>query len=87
MFSKLKNYGLDVDIYDPLVDPGKFFKTYGINIVETLEKSYHTVLFLVPHKEFDESFWKRLINVNKSNLILDFKAKIKIKFENVAIIT
>ena len=87
VFAKLKNYGLDVDIHDPLVDPDKFFKTYGINIVETLEKSYHTVLFLVPHKEFDESFWKRLINVNKLNLILDFKAKIKIKFENVDIIT
>lgn len=74
VFHKLRSYGLNVDIFDPLVDFKKFEKEYNIKLVRNLEKTYKTAIFLVPHDEFNRKFWDRLIAENNLNLIYDFKA-------------
>ena len=69
VFHKLQSYGLNVDIFDPLVDFKKFENEYNIKLVRSLKKTYKTAIFLVPHHEFNKKFWDRLITENNLNLI------------------
>lgn len=50
---ELEDYGINVDVRDPLASPDEALEEYGITLVEPDEQGdYDGVVFAVPHKEF-----------------------------------
>lgn len=50
---ELEDYGINVDVHDPLASPDEALEEYGITLVEPDEQGdYEGVLFAVPHSEF-----------------------------------
>ena len=55
VIKSLKEYGMDITIYDPLASPSEVKHEYGLEIVKTLPKSkFEAILLTVAHKEFLE---------------------------------
>ena len=50
---ELKEYDLDLDVYDPWVDPKVAEKKYDINMIESpLSASYDGIILAVAHEQF-----------------------------------
>lgn len=55
IISELHDYGIDVDVYDPWVDPEEAIKEYDIRLVAQLEKdTYDGIILAVAHNQFAE---------------------------------
>lgn len=55
IYNELKDYGINVDIFDPLADIIEVEKEYGVAIVNKLEeKKYDIIVIAVSHNEFLE---------------------------------
>ena len=53
LFNELKEFGINVEIYDPLADKLSVKKEFGIDIANNLIlKKYDSVILAVAHKEF-----------------------------------
>lgn len=54
IFFELKQFGLNVDVYDPIADPVEVAKEYGINIISSVDTqtSYDAIIVAVAHKTF-----------------------------------
>ncbi|MDE5438846.1 nucleotide sugar dehydrogenase [Elizabethkingia meningoseptica] len=54
VYRELKEYGLDVDIYDPWVDAKEVNQKYKINMLENIayDKKYDAIILAVSHNEF-----------------------------------
>lgn len=53
MVDALKQYDLDIDIYDPWVSPEEVQHEYGLAAVQTLEKGkYDAMVLVVAHSQF-----------------------------------
>lgn len=53
IYSELREFGIDVDIYDPWVDPQEVFREYGIRMLSQIPtQSYGAVIIAVSHDEF-----------------------------------
>jgi UDP-N-acetyl-D-galactosamine dehydrogenase len=63
IYNQLKQFQLDVSIYDPLANPHDVFSEYQIRLVDKLEKKYTAIVLAVAHTEF--------ISINIDDLILD----------------
>lgn len=66
LYRELKDFGLDVYIYDPLVDPEEAYEEYGLEVLKNpREKApYHVAILAVKHKVFLEKpveWYKELI--------------------------
>ncbi|MFD0763848.1 nucleotide sugar dehydrogenase [Mucilaginibacter lutimaris] len=73
IYNELKQFGLDVEIYDPWVDAHEVKKEYGIDITSKLDKSetYNAIVAAVSHDEFKEFDFKKYTNEN--SVIFDIK--------------
>lgn len=55
VINNLKEYGVDVTIYDPLANPSEVEQEYGIRNLQSLGKEkYDSIVLAVSHKEFLE---------------------------------
>ena len=55
VISELKEYGIDVDVYDPWVDPAEAQNEYGIlPITQPNKDTYDGIILAVAHQEFIE---------------------------------
>lgn len=54
VIDELKDYGCNVDVYDPWACPTEVKDEYGIDLVEDLASDYTAVVLAVAHKEFEE---------------------------------
>lgn len=55
VISELKEYGIDVDVYDPWVDPAEAQHEYGIlPITQPNDDTYDGIILAVAHQEFIE---------------------------------
>ena len=53
--STLRDYGLQVDIHDPWVDPTQAMEELGLELTETpTQNHYHAIILAVAHREFRE---------------------------------
>jgi len=51
--SELQSYGLEIDVYDPWVDPAEAEAEFGIRPIEALEQgAYHVIVIAVGHRQF-----------------------------------
>ena len=69
---ELSEFGIDVDTYDPRADKQEVKAEYGVDLVETLNGPYSTIVLAVAHDEF------RSLNVselkNSSGIVYDIKS-------------
>lgn len=64
VINNLKEYGIDITVYDPLADPLDVKKEYGIisySRLADVEREYDAVIITVAHQEF--------LNLNISNML------------------
>ncbi|MFA0438161.1 nucleotide sugar dehydrogenase [Vibrio breoganii] len=66
VIKELNNYGLNIDVYDPVIDTEEVKNVYSINIYKDLKeldsKEYTAVLQLVNHVEFEYEDFRRFIS-------------------------
>jgi UDP-N-acetyl-D-galactosamine dehydrogenase len=63
IYNELRQFGMDVDIYDPWADREEVFKEYGIKLLPHLGNlDYQAVVVAVAHKEFLKIDYLRLRN-------------------------
>lgn len=74
--NSLKNYSMNVDVYDPRCLPKDVEQTYGFELVKDLnEYSYDVVIIAVPHDEFKQLGMRNIKKLCKSeNIIFDLKS-------------
>jgi len=75
IYSELKQFGLEVDVYDPWADKKQVKEEYDINLVDTLMLSYDTIILAVSHRAFNEIDMST-IKHNKT-VVFDTKAVLK----------
>ena len=75
IFKKLKTYGLNITVVDPLVDKIEVHSKFGIKVFDKIEKGkkYDVILLTVGHDYFKtlKKEWVNLIKVN--SIIYDLK--------------
>jgi len=76
IYSELREFSLNVDIYDPWASPQEVKHEYGIDIISKLDdsKKYHAVLLAVSHDEFKVIDFEKYYN--SGSVIFDAKAVI-----------
>ncbi|MDR2236530.1 MAG: nucleotide sugar dehydrogenase [Chryseobacterium sp.] len=74
IYTELKDYGVNVDIFDPWADKSEVEHEYGVSILKGLEtgKKYDSIIIAVSHKEFLEMDIEKLKKENA--VIFDTKA-------------
>ncbi len=73
VIDELKQFGCDVDVYDPWANKGEVKKEYNVDLVDSyLDKKYDTVVLAVAHNEFKEIDLSKLRNGHNA-VIYDIK--------------
>lgn len=54
VYTSLKQYGMDVDVYDPWANSEEVKSEYGIDILSKIEDIYNVIVHVVAHKEFED---------------------------------
>lgn len=52
IFKELKQFGLNVDVYDPHANAQEVKEDYGIDLIENIKNTYNAIILAVSHKEF-----------------------------------
>ncbi|WP_041497753.1 nucleotide sugar dehydrogenase [Nonlabens marinus] len=61
LIHSLKEYGIKVDVWDPLADKQQVYKTHGISIVNQLPTTlYSSIVLAVGHKQFSNIDFNKL---------------------------
>jgi UDP-N-acetyl-D-galactosamine dehydrogenase len=72
----LEDYSIDVNVFDPWLDPKEVKETYGLDVVsKTPFKKFEAVVLAVPHKEFENINIKNLLTEN--GIIYDVKGMLE----------
>jgi UDP-N-acetyl-D-galactosamine dehydrogenase len=77
IFDKLRQFGLNVDIYDPWADSKEVKHEYGIDLISKIETEYNALVLAVSYDEFP-SVIINLIDKNKS-IFFDIKSVIDLE--------
>jgi len=75
VYKELTEYGVDVQIYDPVAMADEVFEEYGITLSE-VDAGYDAVILAVKHKEFEEMFKRANISelVSDGGVLVDIKS-------------
>ncbi len=76
IISEFSEYGIDVDVYDPWVNPEEAVKEYDIHLVKELEKGFYDgIVLAVAHNQFTEMSIDTLRGFGKEkSVIYDVKS-------------
>lgn len=72
IYHELLQYGMCVDVYDPLADKHTVFEEYGIKLLDVITKKYEGLILAVSHKELTDIDLSEITNYN--TVIYDSKA-------------
>jgi UDP-N-acetyl-D-galactosamine dehydrogenase len=73
IFNELKQFGLDVDVYDPHADSTEVEEEYNIKLVKELGCQYDAIVLAVSHQEFLTFDFKKIKN-GHNTVVFDTKA-------------
>lgn len=74
--TELKEFGIGVDIYDPMADAHEVAEEYGVSLISKPDKDYDAIILAVSHEEFKNM---DLISMKKaSGIVYDVKAMLDI---------
>jgi UDP-N-acetyl-D-galactosamine dehydrogenase len=72
IYNELLQYGLIVEVYDPLADKEIVKDEYGIQLIDEIHKKYDALILAVSHNEFNAIDLSEITNIN--TVIYDSKA-------------
>ncbi|MCL6275550.1 nucleotide sugar dehydrogenase [Muricauda sp. 2012CJ35-5] len=72
MVRELKNFGTDMDVYDPYANKEEVFDEYGLSLAPKIGKGYDAIILSVGHEEFKNL---DLPNLKSSNNTIVFDIK------------
>ena len=52
MHKELKEFGLEVDVYDYEADAQEVYQEYGIHVIDEISEKYDGILLAVSHTQF-----------------------------------
>lgn len=71
IYQELKNFDIQVDVYDPWANPHEVMHEYGITVVNELpKKEYSSAILAVAHKEFSSLNIRQLVG---NGVVFDVK--------------
>ncbi|MFD1629025.1 nucleotide sugar dehydrogenase [Pseudopedobacter beijingensis] len=73
IYDELRQFGLEIDVYDPYADYSEVEKVYKIRLVSEISKQYDAIVLAVSHQEFITLDFKELRNGHNS-VIFDTKS-------------
>lgn len=77
---ELQDYGIEVQIFDPMADAHEIMEEYGVAVVadERGLKPAHAVLLVVPHQYFMAKDWAYISGLlaGQTGVVIDVKAKL-----------
>ncbi len=73
IYRELKQFNMNVDVYDPHADKHEVKEEYGVDLVETISEKYDAIILAVSHKKFLE-LDMRAICVSSNSIIYDIKS-------------
>ena len=73
IYNELKQYKIDVDVYDPHANIEEVNTEYGIQLINKLETKYDAIILAVSHLEFLDLDYSKLKSQSKS-IIFDTKS-------------
>ncbi|NDV54327.1 nucleotide sugar dehydrogenase [Parabacteroides sp. 52] len=74
IINELKDYGVKVDVMDPLASSDSVYKEYGFSLIAAPESEYDAIIVAVAHKDYlklEESWF--LAKTNKQGVLGDIK--------------
>ncbi|MCF6445724.1 nucleotide sugar dehydrogenase [Nereida sp. MMG025] len=76
LIGSLKEFGLDVDVFDPWVEPETAHQEFGIELLDSLQPdAYEAIVLAVPHADFLTSDWQDLCKPLKvGGVVMDLKS-------------
>lgn len=79
IMNELKEFGIKLDIYDPLADKNAVKKEYGFELKgrENLDKQYGCVILAVKHKEFIDNLKAVQDFVKQNGVLIDVKSALE----------
>jgi UDP-N-acetyl-D-galactosamine dehydrogenase len=72
IIDELKEFGINVHVFDPMADKHEVKKEYGIDMIEKPEGKYEAIILAVSHKEFEELNLKEFSN--STSVVYDVKS-------------
>lgn len=73
IYNELKQFGLNVDVYDPHADKAEVEEEYGVSMIDTLTGPYDSIVLAVAHNEFIQLDYSKFRN-GTDTVIFDTKA-------------
>lgn len=73
IYTELKAFGLNVDVYDPWADAEKVQQEYQIELTASIDKKYDAIILAVAHNEFLALDYSVIIN-GETSVIYDTKS-------------
>lgn len=74
IIQELKEFGTQVDIYDPWADNEEVKHEYGVELVKSIDQSYDAVVLAVAHDEFEKLDLSKISH--GTSVLFDVKAKL-----------
>jgi UDP-N-acetyl-D-galactosamine dehydrogenase len=71
--SELKQFGVDVSVYDPHADKHEVLEEYQIGLLDNLNGKYNAIVLAVSHQEFKKVDFN-ILKADSSSVIFDTKA-------------
>ncbi len=71
VINELKEFGTNVEVYDPNADKKEVADEYGINLLDKPNSNYNAIVYAVKHKVFDVLNWDVL--KTKNTVVFDVK--------------
>ena len=71
VYQELKEFGVELDVYDPWANKQEVHEEYGVNLIETLSGKYDGILLAVSHDEYKSLNLESFKNINA--VIFDIK--------------
>ena len=72
VYKELVDFGLEVDLYDPVADDEEVMSEYGVNLIPMISKTYDGVLLAVSHNDFTNLDLK-LVKKDSNSPVFDLK--------------
>ncbi len=71
LIESLKDYDLNLDIYDPWVDPYEVEKEYGLQPIHQLKNNhYDAIVLAIGHQNFRDLGYENIRNLGKENCVI-----------------
>ena len=71
VISELKEFGLNVDVYDSFANKEEVKKEYDIDLIPEITEKYNAIVLAVKHNKFNALNWEKIIN--KDTVVFDLK--------------